>query len=145
MKQEDAGATIAIVVIKGVLWLLVFGLLFAGVAAYWLLPASGRVLRGFTIAGRVPVASLLRRMTGGWPAEEAINAPPTAFVLALILWSVLGMLLGVVLILLGAPLLCLLIGFSAGLLTGALCGLMKEPQPQRPQTLEDVYPADWHL
>jgi hypothetical protein len=136
MKQQDPWA----VIVTGVIKLLGFGLLLAVVAAWWLVPAGGRALRRFTIAGRVPTASLLRRMTGGWPAQEAINTPPTANVLALIFWSVLGVLLGVVLILLGAPLLCLLIGFSAGLLTGALCGLMKEPQPQRPQTLEDVYP-----
>jgi hypothetical protein len=141
MKQKDTGATIATAVIA----LLVFDLLIGGVVAFRLLPACGRVLRGLTIAGRVPVATLLRRITGGWPAQEAINTPPTACFLALIQWSAVGMLIGGVLVLLGAPLPCLLIGFSAGLLTGALCSLMKEPQPHRPQVLEDIYPPGWHL
>jgi hypothetical protein len=92
----------------------------------------------------------MRRITGGWPAQEAINTPPTAYVLALIFWSFLGVLIGSVLVLLGAPLLSLLIGFLAGLLTGALCSRMKEPQPRRPQVLADIFPEDstppgWHL
>jgi hypothetical protein len=143
MKQQDTSATIAI----GVYRLLVFGLLIVGVVAWLLLPVCYRALRRCTIAGRVALAQLLRRMTGGWPTDEAINTQPTAFVLALILWSIVGVLIAGVLVYLGAPLISLLIGFSGGLLTGALCGLMKEPQPQRPQVqvLEDIYPQDWRL
>jgi hypothetical protein len=141
MKQQDPWAMI----VAGAIKLLGFGLLLAVVAALWLVPAGGRTLRRFTIAGRAPTASLLRRMTGGCPAQEAINTPPTANVLALLFWSSLGVLIGGVLVLLGAHLLCLLIGFLAGFLTGALCSLMKEPQPRRPQVLDDIYPPDWHL
>jgi hypothetical protein len=133
------------VIVTGVIKLLGIGLLLSVVAAWWLVPAGGRALRRFTIASRAPTASLLRLLTGGWPAEEAINTPPTAPVLALIFWSVLAVLIGGVLILLGAPLLSLFFGFLAGLLTGALCGLMKEPQPRRPQVLDDIYPPEWHL
>jgi hypothetical protein len=136
MKQQDAGATIAI----GVYRLLVFGLLIVVVVAFLLVPVCYRALRGFTSAGRVPVARLLRRIAGGWPAEAAINTPPTTYFLALMLWSAVGLLTGGVLTLLGAPLFCLLIGFSAGLLTDALCSIEKEPQPRRPQGLEDIYP-----
>jgi|ERR687895_2247560 hypothetical protein len=133
----------------GVYRILVFGLLIGTVVAFLLVPMCGRALRRFTVASRVPMASLLRRMTG-WPAQEAINTPATATVLATLFWSVLGVLISGVLILLGAPLLCLLIGFLAGLLTGALCSLMKEPQPRRAQVLADIFPEDsnppgWHL
>lgn len=139
MKQQDPWAVIVTAVIK----LLGIMLLLSVVAAWWLAPAGGRSLRRVTIASRVPMARLLRLLTGGWPADEAINTPPTATVLALLFWSVLGTLLGVVLVLLGAPLLCLFFGFLAGLATGALSGLGKEPQPQRPQTLDDLYPPGW--
>jgi hypothetical protein len=134
------------VIVTGAIKLLGIMLLLCVVAAWWLTPIGGRALRRFTVAGRVPVARLLR-LVAGWPPEEAINTPPTATVLALILWSVLGTLTSGVLVLLGAPLLCLLIGFLAGLVTGALCSLMKEPQPQRPQRqrLEDVFPPGWDL
>jgi hypothetical protein len=27
---------------------------------------------------------------------------------------------------------------------GAHCGLWKEPQPQRPRTVDELYPPDWH-
>jgi hypothetical protein len=142
MKQQDTGVAIATAVIG----LLVVGLVIGVVIVFQLLPAGARALRAMTIAGRVPVARLLRRMTGGWPAEEAINTPPTSCFLALILWSVVGVLIGGVLVYLGAPLMSLLIGFSAGLLIGALCSLVKEPQPRRPQRrVEDIYPADWNL
>jgi hypothetical protein len=141
MKQQDPWA----VIVTGVIKLLGIGLLLCVVAAWWLVPAGGRALRRFTIAGRAPTASLLRRITGGWPAAEAINTPPVAPVLALLFWSILGVLTGGVLVLLGAPLLCLFFGFLAGFLTGALCRLKKEPQPRRPQVLDDIYAPDWHL
>jgi hypothetical protein len=123
-----------------VIGLLVVGFVISVVIAFRLIPEIDRAFRTMTIAGRVPLARLMRRITGRWPAEEAINSQPTAFFLALILWSGVGILIAGVLVYLGAPLISLLIGFSTGLLTGALCGFMKEPQPQRPQTLEDVYP-----
>jgi hypothetical protein len=143
MKQENPSAAIATAVIG----LLVVGLIVSVVIVFRLLPAGVRALQAMTIAGRVPVARLVRQLTGGWPTDEAINTPPTAFVLALILWSIVGILVGGVLVYLGAPLISLVIGFSAGLLTGALCGLMKDPQPQRQQVqvLEDIYPPDWRL
>jgi hypothetical protein len=141
MKQQDPGAMIAI----GVFRLLVFGLLIGVVVAFLLVPACGRAFRRATIAGRVPVATLLRRVTGTWPAEEAINTPPTAFVLGLILWSSVGVLIGGVLALLGAHPVSLLIGAFIGLLIGALCSLGKEPQPQKQQTLDELYPPDWRL
>jgi hypothetical protein len=142
MKQQDPVTAITTAVIG----LLVVGLVLSMVIVFLLLPAVARALRAMTTAGRVPVARLLRRMTGGWPAQEAINTQPTACFLALILWSVAGLLFGGVLVSLGAPLISLLIGFSAGLLIGALCSLMKEPQPRRPQRrVEDIYPADWNL
>jgi hypothetical protein len=130
------------VIVTGVIKLLGIMLLLSVVAAWWLAPFGGRALRRVTIAGRVPVGRLLRLLTGRWPAEEAINTPPTAYYLALLFWSILGVLIGGVLVLLGAPILSLLIGFLAGLLTGALGGLMKEPQPRRPQVLEDIFPED---
>jgi hypothetical protein len=141
MKQQDPGAMIAIAVYR----LLVFGLLIGVVVAFLLLPVCYRALRAITIAGSVHVAMLLRRMTGGWPAAEAINTQPTACFLALILWSSVGVLIAGVLALLGAHPVSLLIGVSAGLLTGALCSLGKEPQPQRPQTVDDLYPPGWRL
>jgi hypothetical protein len=146
MKQQDPWA----VIVAGAIKLLGIMLLLCVVAALWLTPAGGRALRRFTIAGRVPTARLLQRVTGKWPPEEAINTPPVATVLALLFWSILGMLLGGVLVLLGAHLLSLFFGFLASFLTGALCSLMKEPQPRRPQVLEDIYPEDinppgWHL
>jgi hypothetical protein len=137
------------VIVTGVIKLLGIMLLLCVVAAWWLVPVGGRALRQFTAASRVPMARRLRLLTG-WPPEEAINTPPTATVLALILWSALGVLTGGVLALLGAPILSLLFGFLAGLLTGGLCSLMKEPQPRRPQVLEVIFPEDnnppdWHL
>jgi hypothetical protein len=141
MKQENPGVTIA----TAVIWLLVVGFVISVVIAFRLLPAGARALRAITIAGRVPLARLLRRITGGWPAEEVINMQPTACFLALILWSVLGVLSGGVLVSLGTPLISLVIGFSTGLLIGALCSLGKEPQPQRQQTLADIYPPDWDI
>jgi uncharacterized membrane protein required for colicin V production len=141
MKQQDTGAAIATAVIG----LLLVGLVIGVVIVFQLLPATGRTLRAMTIAGRVPVARLLRRITGGWPAEEAINTQPTACFLALILWSFVGVLIGGVLVYLGAPLMSLFIGFCAGLVTGALCSLGREPQPHRQQTLTDIYPPGWHL
>ena len=142
MKQQDTVTA----VVTAVIGLLLVGLVIRVVIVFQFLPAGARALRGFTIAGRVPVARLLRRITGTWPREEAINTQPTACFLAMILWSVVGLLLGGVLVYLGAPLISLLIGFSIGLVTGALCGLMKEPQPRRPQRrVEDIYPADWNL
>lgn len=146
MKQQDPWAVIVTAVIK----LLGIMLLLSVVAAFWLIPVGGRSLRRVTIASRVPMARLLRLLSGGWPAQEAINTPPTAPVLALLFWSILGVLLGGVLILLGAPLLSLFFGFLLGFLTGAVCSLMKEPQPRSPQVLEDIFPEDinppgWHL
>jgi hypothetical protein len=72
MKQENPGAAIATAVIG----LLAVGLVISVVLAFRLLPAGARVLRAMTIAGRVPVARLLRPLTGGWPAEAAINHIP---------------------------------------------------------------------
>ena len=142
MKQQDPWA----VIVTGVIKLLGIMLLLSVVAAWWLTPVGARALRRFTVASRVPIGRLLRLVVG-WPPEAAINTPPTATILTLILWSVLGTLTSGVLVLLGAPLLCLLIGFFAGLVTGALCSLLKEPQPQRPpqQRLEDVFPPGWDL
>jgi hypothetical protein len=141
MKQQDPAATIAIAVYR----LLVFGLLLGLLVAFLLLPVCHRALRRVTSAGSVPIATLLRRLTGGWPAEEAITTPPTACFLALILWSSVGVLLGGVLTLLGAHSISLLIGVSAGLLIGALSSPGKAPQPQRQQTLDDLYPPGWRL
>jgi hypothetical protein len=139
VKQQDPAVMIAL----GVYRLLVFGLLIGTVVAFLLLPVCGRALRRATVAGSVPVAMLLRRLTGRWPAEEAINTPSTACLLALIPWSSVGVLIGGALALLGAHPVSLLIGVSTGLLIGALCSLGKEPQPQRPQTVDDLYPPGW--
>jgi hypothetical protein len=139
VKQQDPAVMIAL----GVYRLLVFGLLIGTVVAFLLLPVCGRALRRATVAGSVPVAMLLRRLTGRWPAEEAINTPSTACLLALILWSSVGVLIGGALALLGAHPVSLLIGVSTGLLIGALCSLGKELQPQRPQTVDDLYPPGW--
>jgi hypothetical protein len=139
MKQEDPGATVAIAALK------LMGLvLFIGVVILVLLvPPVGRALRAFTVAGNVLVAKLLRRITHGWPAAEAITTRPTACILALILWSFVGVLIAAVPALLLASLMWLLIGGFTGMLTGLLCSLLKEPSPpRRPQVLEDIFPGE---